>query len=170
MYIQSDTSAAIRTVQKYLNEVFRYEGLDNPPPIDGYFGKATKDAVILFQAAEGLSKTGAVDLTTFEHLRDKARLYEKNNTASDFLYSKSGFPIRKGARGADVEALHALLQSIKEFEKELPSVPRVGYYSRDTEAAVLYMQRLFLYEETGEVSADLYGRLENELIARRIFN
>ena len=169
MYIQDDTAAAIRRIQEYLYEIYLFEGLSSPPPIDGIYGKETKEAVFLFQMRKGIIENGIVDLRTFEQLRDTALKYKKNTVKDDYLYSDNGFPLSLGASGTDIEALHALLRSLAAYDTEAPPIPRTAYYSNDTNNAIRYFQKIFQQEQTGIVDAALYERLETELSARRSF-
>lgn len=169
MYLQHDTATAIRRVQEYLYEIHKYEGLPYSVARDGIYGEPTRKAVEDFQIRFGLPSTGIVDLVTFEALRSTAKKYMQENSRDSYLYSRNGYPLSRGTSGADVEILHALLRSISEYEKDLPPIPRSGYFSAETEKAVNYMQKIFLMEQNGIVSAALFERLEEELKARRSF-
>ena len=74
-----------------------------------------------------------------------------------------------GDNGADIDALHALLRSLSEYDTDMPPIPRTAFFSRETENAVRYFQRIFLKDPSGIVDAALYERLEAELSARRSF-
>ncbi len=169
MYIQDDTAAAIRRVQEYLYEIYLYEGIAYPPPIDGIYSQETKEAILLFQKRMGLSESGIVDFLTFERLRDTALEYKQSNENDDYLFSNTGFPLTPGASGADIETLHALLRSLASYDAETPPIPRTAYFSNETSNAVRYFQKIFMKEETGSVDAALYKRLKRELLARRSF-
>ena len=169
MYLQNDTAAAIRRVQEYLYEIHKYEGITDSVVRDGIYGEQTRKAVEDFQIRFGLPPTGTADLITFEALRSTAKKYRQENNRDLYLYSKKGYPLCRGSVGADVDVLHALLRSISEYEKDLPPIPRSGYFSAETETAVNYMQKIFLMEPNGIVSAAFFERLENELKARRSF-
>lgn len=169
MYIQNDTAAAIRRVQDYLFEIHLYEGISYVAPRDGIYGNTTRTAVREFQERTALPMTGIVDLSTFEALRDTALKYSAENARETHLYSPKGFPLRPGARGADVDVLHALLRSISVHERDMPPIPRTSYFSEETAAAVRYMQKIFQIDEDGIVDAMLFKRLENDLAARRVF-
>ena len=167
MYLQSDTSAAIRQIQKYLYEIHLHDQLSYIIIPDGIYGSATKKAVTEFQERKNLPSTGIVDIVTFGALRETAKKYSEENRRDSLLYSKDGYPLRIGSQGADVDVLHALLRSLSEYEKEFPPIPRAAYFSAETARAVQYMQRVFRFNESGIVNAELFERLENELKARQ---
>lgn len=169
MYTQNDTASAVRQVQEYLYEIHLYEKLPLQPPIDGIYGQETQAAVTLFQKSKGITPTGIVDLITFERLRDTAINYKRLNEEEKHLYSKEEFPLKRGSFGSDIDVLHALLRSLSEYDAQTPPIPRTAYFSRETEAAVRYFQKLFLKDTTGIVNAELYKMLENELARRRAF-
>ncbi len=169
MYLQNDVSNAIRRVQTYLYEIHLRDG--NPYIVlpDGIYGATTKNAVLDFQKQQNLPSTGIVDFSTFEMLRETAKKYQSENSQQTHLYSTQGFPIQIGARGADVDVLHALLRSLFEYENEAPPIPRTAYFSAETEQAVQYMQRTLQIEADGVVTAELFERLKKELKARQNF-
>ena len=169
MYLKNDVSGAIRRVQQYLYEIHLQNG--NPYILlpDGIYGTTTKNAVLDFQKQQNLPSTGIVDLSTFEMLRDIAKKYQKENSKQTHLYGIQGFPIQIGARGADVDVLHALLRSLFEYEKEAPPIPRTAYFSAETEQAIQYVQQILQVEADGVVTAELFERLETELKARQNF-
>ena len=169
MYKQENTAAAIERIQSYLYEISKNGRIADMTVIDGIYGEQTRTAVIEFQRKSGLEASGIVDFETFEALRDSAALYKKQNAHPTHLYAKTGYPLRFGMSGADIDTLHALLRSIGEYRRELPPIPRTPYYSHETENAVRFMQRVFLMEESGIVTAELFERLERDLDAKRAF-
>ncbi len=170
MYRQENTAAAIERIQDYLYEIYQNGGISNPTVRDGIYGEQTRTAVIEFQNRNGLEANGIVDLETFDALRASATAYKEKNEQDEYLYSQNGYPLRFGTSGADVDVLHALLRSISEYRRDLPPIPRSSYYSNETENAVRYMERVFLMNESGIVSAALFKRLENDLEAMRAFS
>ena len=169
MYLQSDITAAIRHVQEYLYEIELHDQASYITAPDGIYGTSTKKAISDFQQRFHLPSTGIVDFHTFEALRDTALKYSEENSKKQNLYSQDGFPLRMGSRGADVDVLHALLRSLSEYVKDLPSIPRTSYFSAETERAVQYMQDIFQMDTDGTVDGALFDRLELELKARRSF-
>ncbi len=169
MYRQENTAAAIERIQNYLYELSKNGLITEMTVIDGIYGEQTRSAVTEFQRKNGLLESGIVDFETFTALRDSATLCKRKNELPTHLYAKTGYPLRFGMSGADIDTLHALLRSIGEYRKDLPPIPRAPYYSRETENAVRFMQRVFLMEESGIVSAELFERLEKDLEAKRAF-
>lgn len=169
MYTQNNTEAAIRRIQDYLYEIHLFEEADYLTERNGTYTDATQKAVAYFQKKQNLSPTGIVDFDTFKRLRDVYNDYSRKNAADDHLYDVSGYPLQFGSHGNDVEVLHALLRSLAENDKNFPPIPRSSYFSEETQAAIRYMQRVFLMEESGVVDAFLFDRLEKELNARMSF-
>ena len=169
MYLQNDTAAALRKIQEYLYEIYLFEDIASPPPIDGIYGNETQAAILLFQKRFGLEESGAVDLRTFENLRDMALRYKKANEKCDRLINADRLPLRIGASGSDIEILHALLRSLAAYDPEMPPIPRAAYFSSETQNAVRYLQRIFKQEESGCLDSATLDRLQNELYARKAF-
>lgn len=169
MYTQNNTEAAIRRIQDYLYEIHLYEGIEYFASRNGVYTDTTKRAVSDFQRKHNLPITGIVDFLTFGELRNIYFEYKKKSEADRHLYTATAYPLKRGSQGGDVEVLHVLLRTLADHDENFPSIPRSAYFSSETENAVRYMQKKFLEEETGEVDATFFKRLENELNARLAF-
>lgn len=165
MYKTNDFPAAVRTVQRYLYELYltapeKYKRVY----IDGVYSYETRAAVEHFQEIFSLEKTGNVDYETFERLYAEyvlARGTRKGNTS----YS-SQLPIRVGDSGAGVEEIHLLLKELSRYYIDIPHVPRGRYYSEESAEAIDYMRSVFGMNKNGEADGELILRLKSELAAR----
>jgi len=164
MYYISDKVAAIRRVQTYLHFIAdRGEKALPRVAIDGIFGLETRDAVLKFQASENLNMTGEVDLATFDRLffvYDKLR---KERNADDYVITGKPFPLKRGMQNSDVLNLHLYLNELSLFYREIGCVPKGNYYSAETEKSVRELERIFMFDPTGEVDAVLYQRIVDEV-------
>ncbi len=66
---------AIMTIQTYLRQLSFHNGDIPPVPLDGIYESETRQAVLAFQNANGLSPTGIVDRETWNKLREE---YERS--------------------------------------------------------------------------------------------
>ncbi len=120
-------------------------------PIDGVYGKNTKNAVMQFQKKHGLNVTGSVDYDTFRKLCDDCKAMDS-----------SGYSLSYGDSGPEVEMLHILL-SFKDNEKKRI---RSTYFGKDTEDEVRRVQRCFDLEETGIADENLLRMLFYTMMAK----
>ena len=107
------------------------------------------------------------DLVTFEELYRDFKIAKDARLSPDSLASQKPFYFRVGDEGADVSRIHALLHSLALYEKNLPRIPSTSFYSPMTAEAIRFLQRLFDVQQTGEVDAKLYLRMEEELRTRK---
>ena len=168
MYDINDTAYAIREVQRYL--FYAAEGDERIPssPIDGIYGNETRTAVSKFQEINGLAITGEVDALTFSLLYLGSNERKNALSASRGRYNNESFPLTPGSSGADVAHLHVILGELSQYY-EIQEIPTGDFYTRETENAVILMQGIFLYEQTGEVDELLLERLDKEASFRKIF-
>ncbi|HZJ57724.1 MAG TPA: peptidoglycan-binding protein [Clostridia bacterium] len=91
----------VQKVQSQLKDLgfFKY------PSITGYYGTITRDAVIKFQAAKGISQDGVVGTTTRKYL------FTTGTSESGGAANASNPVLRKGSRGAAVTRLQELLKA-----------------------------------------------------------
>ena len=62
---------SVRVLQEYLNFIARYDERIPSTNVTGYFGERTREAVLAFQAAEGIPQTGTVASVTWNAIADR---------------------------------------------------------------------------------------------------
>ena len=164
-YELSDTEMAVREIQTFLHFISDKKHNDiERVAIDGIFGKETEDAVRDFQRIYGRSESGIVDSDTFRLLNEIYLQILLENAASDFIVSEEGFPLSLGSQGNDVLVLNIMLIELKKNYPDINEVGKSGYFSKETENAVLDLQKIFRVKENGVVDALFYDRLKDELL------
>ena len=168
MYDINDKTSAITEVQGYLHSARESDKSIPASPIDGIFGSETASAIEVFQSANGLPVTGAVDQSTFTLLYLADREYREAKRVSRGRFDNRRFPLILGSHGADVAHLHVILKELSRYY-ELSEIPRADFFSKETERAVMMMQRIFLLAVDGRVDEFLMDRLEEEIVFRKSF-
>lgn len=168
MYELLDTPAAIREVQKFLYTISTVVNSEVPRvAIDGIYGEETAAAVKTFQIIYGIPETGYVDLDTFDMLyfTYSEALSDKSNP--DYVVTPAGFPIKVGSQGSDVIAIHLYITELLRTYPDIGGVGRGAYFTEDTRAAVINLQKIFNLTPTGEIDSALYQRILGEIDAIR---
>lgn len=164
MYFLSDTSAAIREVQKFLY-VVSYNVNDEVPrvAIDGIYGPETESAVRSFQQIWGLEISGKVDRATFDALYVVYREAVLDQSLSDILLTEDGFPIVLGTQNNDVIAVHLLINELGKTYRDIGFINvKSSYFSESSQSAVKELQKIFNLSITGDVDKYLYERMKKE--------
>ncbi|MGJ3252745.1 MAG: peptidoglycan-binding protein [Elainellaceae cyanobacterium] len=115
------TGEAVTALQQRLTDLGYYDG-----PITGYFGPLTEDAVMRFQAANGLTADGIVGASTTDALRGSS---QSASSAADGL-------LQLDSTGEAVTALQTQLQNLGYYNG-----PVSGYFGPLTQAAVIDFQQ-----------------------------
>lgn len=123
---QGSRGDEVRLLQQLLKNKGYYSGA-----IDGIFGSGTKNAVMQFQRAAGLSVDGIVGAKTWAALEGNGT---SSNRGSSSL-TTSGL-LRKGSRGAAVAELQTILKSKGYYSGAID-----GIFGSGTENAVKAFQR-----------------------------
>ncbi|MGB3761480.1 MAG: peptidoglycan-binding protein [Rivularia sp. (in: cyanobacteria)] len=118
-------SQAVKTLQQDLKQLNYF--VANP---SGYYGPITKDAVISFQKAKGLTVDGIAGSTTFAAI-DQSLTTDNNNGVGG-----ENFTLRLGSRGAEVTSLQKRLQQLNYFKGKA-----TGYFGPITRDAVINFQK-----------------------------
>ncbi len=159
------SSPGVIALQYFLQYISLFLPNVTSPAVDGVFGPLTKESVISFQKAYGLTETGVVNRAVWEAIQ---------NTYYDYLESvayefKSGtalpFPgriLREGLEGADVRALQEYLNFISNSYTSIPKVTVDGVFGPGTAAAVREYKRLFALTGNPErVSVETWNSIVN---------
>lgn len=169
MYELSDKRAAVREVQKFLHLISDVESYGvRRIAVDGIYGEETRAAVSEFQRYMGIYETGLVDLETFNGLYSEYRKAVDERALSNYIITESGFPFTVGDQGDDVINIHLYINELSRNYQDIPSVGRSSYYTQDTSAAIVEIQKIFDTEATGAVTKEFYERLVREAAAIRL--
>ncbi len=172
MYFLSDTSAAIREVQKFLYVIS--DSVNSQVPrvaIDGIYGPETEYAVRTFQKIYGHEISGKVDRETFDNLY---ALYSEaiiDIRVSDYILTEDGFPITLGTQNNDVIAVHLIINELGKTYTDIGYVNvKSSYFSEGSQGAVMELQKIFNVPVTGEVDKLFFERMKTELDALKRLN
>ena len=172
MYFLSDTSAAIREIQKYLYLISDRVNTNVPRvAIDGIYGPETEAAVRVFQEIYGLTVSGTVERETFEnlYLTYSEALIDVN--LDNYVLTDEGFPIALGTQNNDVVIVHLMINELSKTYTDIGYVnPNSSYFSLDSQNAVEELQKIFKVDVTGMVDKLFFERMDQELMALRRLN
>lgn len=155
----------VRLVQYLLNILAYFNGTLSSPPIDGFYGPSTTQAVRTYQEFYGLTPTGEVNRATWNSLRD-TYITTVGNLPQGYSGKKAklfpGYFLSEGLQNNDVTDLQTYLSLIGEYYPEIPKVAVTGYFGPQTKAAVETFQRLFGLEPTGIVFARTWSEIAKQ--------
>ena len=159
MYEISDKAAAVREIQRFLNEL-HYEGGRIPPlRIDGYYGEVTRRAVRAFQAELGLPASGAVDSATYKALYKEYRRAHLARTSSHFAPPDLRLPATLGASGEGVLMLQRMMNTLAERYRLPIRTDQSGVFSYSTRALADAIGRIYRIRNDGSVTGELYDKM-----------
>ncbi len=159
MYDITDTSSAVREVQRYLLELFYSGDSRIHVAVDGIYDDRTRTAVKEFQRNYDLPVTGEVDSVTWDRLYLAYRLAYDQRQADAGIPPDISFPVSVGSRGEGVKTLQlAISQMAIRYRIDIPVEP-TGLYSYATAEAVTRLQKIYGFTETGRVDAAFYELL-----------
>lgn len=160
----------VELIQFYLR-VLNYFNPEIPlVALDGIFGPGTKTAVEAFQRAEGLTPDGIVGRSTWNALqavynRTIQSIAPQYSNYEGLLYP--GYALVIGSRGPFVSVMQRYINTIAEFDPDIPSVTVDGVYGQQTANAVRAIQRQAGLDETGYIGWTTWRRivtLYNDLV------
>ena len=155
MYSIKNKSSAIKALQRllFINE-------------SGEYDRETKERVSAFQADQELPVTGVVDYSLFVLIRDA--YFKESEAREQMIYDGMlGFPYKYGASGSEVELLNSnLARALPLYGFYNSRLPRGGFYSADTEGAVMMLRRIYRMSEEPTVDKAFYSRMKKDLMTR----
>ncbi len=172
MYFLSDSTAAIREVQKFLYVIsYNVNNLVPRVAIDGIYGNETERAVRVFQEIYGHDVSGRVDRETFESLFAVYNDAIIDINVSDYLITDAGFPITQGVQNNDVTIVHILINELSKTYTDIGYINvKSAYFSADSQNAVMELQKIFNLPVTGEVDKHFFMRMRQEIDAIKRLN
>lgn len=152
----------VKALQYFIDYLSAYEESIPPIDIDGIFGEETRNAVIAFQRAYGLSPTGIVEERTWNTLYN-AYLGIISSLPVEYFSGNivpyGGVPLSLGANVSAVLVLQEYLNYIANTYTEIPRFEVTGFFGTKTREAVIAFQRLFGLVPDGTVGAVTWNRI-----------
>ena len=170
MYYVGNKKQAIKEIQKFLHVISRTDSSIPRIAIDGIYGVETKNAVVKYQTSRQILPTGRVDKATFDCLYKEYKDIIIKKSINNYIITNNGFPLKRDMQNNDVMAVNLILNELKNTYKDIHRVNKSSYYDKNTENAVMDLQKIFSENVTGEVDKMLFDRLKQELKASQMSN
>lgn len=145
----------VSIMQSYLNAI----GLSKYPTItklsvDGIFGDMTKEAVMQYQAAAGLTIDGIIGPRTWASI---VSTYDSLPVADKDTYP--GYLLREGSQGAAVENMQAKLNRLAAVYEAINTQTEDGKFGPNMENAVKRFQRQFSLTVDGIIGKATWDKI-----------
>lgn len=156
----------IDTRQSVINEIQRYLASlgyrDYPVIPNGVYDSNTREAVRRFQSESALSETGIVDYETFIRLYKKYKdiTFKNELRKRDVLGIK--FPITPGETREEMLYINRLIASLLDNHGIYHRIRKNDYFSRESEAGVLALKKIFGMSGDGIINEYFYSRMLSE--------
>lgn len=164
-------------VQASINQVAQGYPLIPSLQLDGIFGSATENAIIIFQRTFHLTDDGIVGKATWYRLVQLyvgiRQLNELTSAGQQFAGISWEYPdaIQEGNSGIKITHLQYMLAVVSEFIPEVQPPTMTGYFDEQTKASVLDFQAFASVPRTGVVDAatwdaiyDRFAGIENTVL------
>lgn len=157
----------VQSLQYYLAVIGYFtEGI---PEIrqDGYFGPATREAVVAFQEMTGLTPDGVVGIATWNRLEEEyQRILDMlpPGIEADNAGIYPGYFLSEGMENEDVRNLQTYLRGIAEYTGVIPVIEVTGVFDDATVGAVSAIQAQNGLPATGNVGPATWN------VIRRLYN
>lgn len=161
---------AVSTLQYYIDVIGYFNDKVSVIPIDGIFGPRTKQAVIEFQQAFGLTPDGIVGRDTWNKIVSVYQDTIDSLPAEYISLSEEIYPGRTlslNITGDDVVSLQKFLNVISQNDPQIPEVQVTGTYDTQTENAVKAIQARNNLPVNGVVGPVTWNTIINEYKALR---
>ena len=168
---QGDRGSAVFTLQRQLNRIAKDYPFLGKLTVDGIFGARMADTVKRFQKQFSLTADGVVGRQTwykisyiYVSVKDLAELTSEGETSSGTLSDGSwgGSTLRQGSTGSAVEQLQFWLNTLAQYDANIPSTAVDGVFGSRTAAAVRAFQRREGLTADGVVGRATWTTLYNE--------
>lgn len=147
---QGSSGPAVFTLQRQLNRIAKDYPFLGKLNVDGVFGAQMASTVRAFQKQFNLTADGVVGRQTwykisyiYVSVKDLAELTSEGETADGTLPDGSwgGTVLRQGSRGSAVERVQFWLNTIAQYDDNIPTLTVDGIFGTGTTAAVRAFQR-----------------------------
>ena len=154
----------VRLMQGYLNVINAVYPMFSPKLIaDGIFGPLTDAAVRAFQRRFSLVPDGIIGPLTWNKIVEMF-LLASGQASTPLEYP--GTPLRVGSTGNAVRLMQSFLSDLRKPYPSLPAVNIDGIFGANTQAAVIFFQRLFGLVPDGIIGPDTwYAIIEQRNLA-----
>ncbi len=159
---EGDSGEDVKTIQYYLRLIADFNPSVSSPPLDGYFGESTAEAVKAFQREYDLTVTGVVDSRTWNMMFDV--YLGMINSAGEEIYGGGTVPfpgvfLKYGSEGTNVEILQKYINAAHELYPQIPQTDADGIFGTETRNAVYAAQAVFGLMISGVVGPVLWNEL-----------
>lgn len=160
------TGNDVLTKQIQLNRISRnYPAIPKIDTVDGIFGTATEDAVIVFQEIFGLTPDGIIGKETWYRIaflyNSVKRLAELDSEgiALEDIRKQFSEQLQLGNTGDEVRVIQYFLAVVGTFNDAVPSVAINGTFDEATQNAVIAFQQSAGLTPDGIVGAETWDQL-----------
>lgn len=162
---EGSSGADVQKMQLYLNRISGNYYVPTIPNPDGYFGTATKAAVVAFQQINNLVADGIIGKSTWYQI---TKIYFAVTELAELTSegerigigaTPPTITIQSGSRGEYVVELQFLLNFISEFFPVVPFVIQNGVFRDDTKRSVVEFQKEFGLTPDGVVGPGTWRKL-----------
>ncbi len=153
-----DRGEEVESLQYLMEYISIFYRNVRPTGIDGIFGQSTRDSLLSFQRAFGLSETGETNEETWYTLY---AVYDSIISAVLPISPEQYFTgnLQQGDRGERVRLIQRYLNEISEYYGDIPALNEDGIFGSGTRNAVYEFQRLYLFNDTGIVDSVTWYRI-----------
>ncbi|MBO5052467.1 MAG: peptidoglycan-binding protein [Clostridia bacterium] len=167
MYNLTDQRNAIAELQRYLLEIsYATEGLPHLS-IDGIYGDETRAVVTQFQARNGLTQSGEVDLATWQEIYRQFAAAREARVGAPLLLPPGSLPLALHASGNEVLLLQVLLNGMRETMPGIPPLHQSGHFDIETGRALRAYQGQCHLPTSGILDEESWARLTRDYQSRK---
>lgn len=166
--VEGDTGREIELIQTKLNRISaNFPGIPKIYPVDGFYGKETKDAVIKFQEVFDLTPDGIIGKATWYRIQSiynaVKKLYDLNSEGLRLNEVSGRFSstLQEGDASEGVITLQYYLAYIAQFVPSVTEPSVDGNFGPGTKDSVISFQKTYGIEPTGIVDRLTWDTIEN---------
>ncbi|MEA5051578.1 MAG: peptidoglycan-binding protein [Oscillospiraceae bacterium] len=155
---QGDEGGSVTLAQYLLNVAAELYPTLHPVAVDGAFGAATRQAVVIFQGVRGVGADGVVGPKTWNELyKVFYSVFNAVTPIGDTAYP--GTALRAGSEGAHVRLMQRYLNYIAVFLSSIRELTIDGIFGSATRASVVAFQSLFGLAADGVIGRQTWNRI-----------
>ena len=153
-------NSPIHNLQVFLRTISReYPEIHDVIP-DGVYGKATENAVAVFQRKFRLNDSGVTDYGTWDHIVTVYREIEaKSNAKPVKIYPEEDLNENNSSYKPAILVMQAMIYSLSEIFSNIPAVTISGIYDSETVEAVKSLQIISGLNPDGVINRTFWNYL-----------